>query len=137
MQDNRIKAAANLDGIQWGAKIDTVYHLPYLFISADWPAEHHDINSHVYLKKSSDYFYDAKLLHSGHPNFMDIPLMVTISAVTGSGDIDPALGTEITTQLLTAFFDRHLRSSADANMESIADQYDLLEMKVFKGDSVR
>lgn len=137
MQDGRIKAAANLDGIQWGAKIDTVYHLPYLFISADWPAEHHDINSHIYLKKSSDYFYEAKLLNSGHPNFMDIPFMVTIQAVSQSGDIDPALGTEITTQLLTTFFDRHLRSSADADMLGIAEQYDLLEMEVFKGDSVR
>ncbi|GAA5028357.1 carboxylic ester hydrolase [Marivirga lumbricoides] len=137
MQDSRIKAAANLDGIQWGKKIDTVYHLPFLFISADWPAEHMDINSHVYLKKSSDYFYDARLLNSGHPNFMDIPFLVTINAVNQSGDIDPALGTEITTKLVTAFFNRHLKSSADTDMEGIANEYDLLEMKVYKGDSIQ
>lgn len=113
------------------------YHLPYLFVSADWPAEHHDINSHVYLKKSSDYFYEAKLLNSGHPNFMDIPFLVTLKAVNQSGEIDPTLGTEITTKLLTAFFDRHLRSSSEANMESIAEQYDLLEMRVYKGDSIQ
>ncbi|MEL6562649.1 MAG: hypothetical protein AAFQ94_31055 [Bacteroidota bacterium] len=136
MKDQRIKAAVNLDGIQWGNQIDTLYHIPYLFVSADWPAEHEDISSHVYINKGSDYFYEAKILNSGHPNFMDIPFMVPVKSLTGNGEIDAKLGIEITTKLVTAFFDKHLKNTA-AEPRQIADQYALLELKIFEGDSVR
>ncbi len=137
MKDKRIKAAINLDGIQWGAKIDTTYAIPYLYVSADWPAEHEDINSHVYLKKSTDYFYETKLLQSGHPNFMDIPFMIPVQSLAGTGEIDPYEGTEIVTQLVTSFFDRHLKGLHDADPQDVADQYALLEMNVYEGDSIK
>ena len=137
MKDNRIKAAANLDGIQWGKKIDTAYAIPYLYVSADWPAEHEDINSHVYREKSTDYFYETKLLKSGHPNFMDIPFMIPVQSLAGTGEIDPYEGNEIVTQLVTSFFDRHLKGIGDANPQEVANQYALLEMHVYKGDSIQ
>jgi len=137
MKDRRIKAAVNLDGIQWGEKIDTTYAIPYLYVSADWPAEHEDINSHVYRKKSTDYFYETKLLQSGHPNFMDIPFMIPVQSLAGTGEIDPYQGTEIVTQLVTSFFDRHLKGLQGADPQTIADQYALLEMNVYEGDSIK
>ncbi|WMN07546.1 hypothetical protein QYS48_29090 [Marivirga arenosa] len=136
MKDNRIKAAVNLDGIQWGSKIDTVYHIPYLYVSADWPADHEDINSHIYKKKSTDYFYEAKLLKSAHANFMDIPFMVTLNSVAGTGEINPYLGNRIITELTISFFDRHLRGLETKSPERIAAEQDLLEMEIFKGDSL-
>lgn len=137
MKDGRIKAAVNLDGIQWGSMIDSTYHIPYLYVSADWPAEHEDINSHVYINKSHDYFYETKLLKSGHPNFMDIPFMIPVKSLAGTGEIDPYLGNEIVTRLVTSFFDRHLKGIEEADPQKIADQYELLEMKVYKGDSIK
>ena len=137
MKDNRVKAAVNLDGIQWGNKIDSTYHIPYLYVSADWPAEHEDINSHVYKNKSTDYFYESKLLKSGHPDFMDIPFMIPVKSLAGTGEIDPYLGTEIITKLVTSFFDRHLKNEKNVNPENISEQYDLLQMTVFKGDSIK
>ncbi len=136
MRDSRLKAAANLDGIQWGEKIDTLHHIPYLYVSADWPAEHEDINAHIYRNKSTDYFYETKLLQSGHPNFMDIPFMIPVSAVAGTGDIDPYLGTEIVTKLLTAFFDKHLKNKPTADPQGIGAEYEQLEMTVYPGDSM-
>ena len=136
MKDDRIKAAVNLDGIQWGPKIDSAYQIPYLYVSADWPADHEDINSHVYKYKSTDYFYETKLLKSGHPNFMDIPFMIPVQSLAGTGEIDPYLGTEIVTELVSTFFDKHLKNVTDADLEKVGDQYDLLEMTVFKGDSI-
>lgn len=135
--DDRIKAAANLDGIQWGTKIDTVFQKTFLYLSADWPTEHEDINSHVYRKKSTDYFYEAKILNTGHPNFMDIPFMIPVPSLAGSGSIDPELGMEITTKLVTAFFDRHLRHKEGVDIEALKAEFELLELKVFKGDSVQ
>lgn len=137
MKDDRVKAAVNLDGIQWGNKIDSTYHIPYLYVSADWPAEHEDINSHVYKFKSTDYFYETKLLKSGHPNFMDIPFMIPVQSLAGTGEIDPYLGTEIVTKLVSTFFDRHLKNAKDKNLQKLGEQYDLLELTVFKGDSIR
>ncbi len=137
MKDSRIKAAVNLDGIQWGDMIDTTYHVPYLYVSADWPADHEDINSHVYINKSTDYFYETKLLNSGHPNFMDIPFMIPVPALAGTGAIDAGQGMEIVTRLTTAFFDRHVKGLPGANIQAIGEQYDLLEMTVHKGDSIQ
>jgi hypothetical protein len=136
MLDKRVQAAVNLDGIQWGNKIDTTYQVPYLYVSADWPAEHEDINGHIYYKKSTDYFYETKLLQSGHPNFMDIPFMIPVNTLSGSGSIDPYAGTEIVAQLVTSFFDRHLKELPGANPATISDRYELLEMKVHPGDSI-
>ncbi|WP_299433663.1 hypothetical protein [uncultured Aquimarina sp.] len=135
--DNRIKAAANIDGIQWGEMMDTIYHKPFLYISADWPAEHQDINSHVYANKSTDYFYKSKLLKSGHPNFMDIPFMIPIRSIAGTGPIEPKLGMKITTELVTSFFDRHLKNKEGDDPIKIGERHELLEVQLYKGDSVR
>jgi predicted dienelactone hydrolase len=136
IRDDRIKAAANLDGIQWGSMIDSTYQVPFLFVSADWPAEHQDINSHIFINKSTDYFYESKILKTGHTNFMDIPLMIPVAALTGSGAIDPYLGMEITSKLVPYFFDRYLKNDMEQNPVEISNQYDLLEMTVYKGDSI-
>lgn len=137
LMDERVKAAANLDGITWGNLIDTTYQIPFLYISADWPADHEDINSHVYIGKSNDYFYEAKLLQSGHPNFMDIPFMIPVQKLAGTGTIDPYLGIDIITKLLTSFFDRHLKQSQEANPQDIGEQFELLKMTVYRGDSIK
>lgn len=136
LMDQRVKAAVNIDGISWGNVIDTTYQIPFLYVSADWPAEHEDINSHVYINKSTDYFYETKLVQSGHPNFMDIPFMIPVPAVAGTGSIDPYVGIEIVTRLVTTFFDRHLKDDPNASPERIDEQYDLLEMTIHKGDSI-
>ena len=135
MKDARVKAAVNLDGIQWGSKIDSAYHIPYLYVSADWPAEHEDINAHVYKYKSSDYFYETKLLKSGHPNFMDIPFMIPVNSVAGTGEIDPYLGNEIVTNLVSTFFDKHLKNVREANLQNVGKDYDLLEMTIYKEEA--
>lgn len=135
IKDNRIKAAANIDGIQWGEMMDTIYTKPFLYISADWPAEHQDINSHVYKNKSTDYFYETKVLTAAHPNFMDIPFMVPVKSLAQTGAIDPELGIKLTNDLVIAFFDKHLKMDKTAEPTKIADKYDLLEMTVYKGSA--
>lgn len=134
--DKRVKAAANIDGISWGNVIDTTYQIPFLYVSADWPAEHQDVNSHVYINKSTDYFYETKLLQSGHPNFMDIPFMIPIPEVTGTGVIDPYHGIAIVSSLVTSFFDKHLKGDANASLELLGERHELLEMTVHRGDSI-
>ncbi|QCK16132.1 alpha/beta hydrolase family protein [Mangrovivirga cuniculi] len=137
LRDHRVKAAVNLDGNQWGELIDSIHHIPFLYVSADWPEDHEDINSHIYINKSTDYFYEIKLLNSGHPDFMDIPFMVPVNSLAGTGEIDPYLGTEIITKLTTAFFDKHLKNSQAASLKELDKKYELLEMTIYIGDSIR
>ncbi len=134
INDSRVKAAANLDGIAWGNLINTGLNIPFLHVSSDNPAGYNDINSHIYIKKSTDCFYESKLLNSEHSNFMDIPFMIPIQSISRAGDIDPYLGTEIVTKLLTSFFDKHLKNQPNSSPEKIEVEYESLEMTVYQGD---
>ncbi|GGG12387.1 hypothetical protein GCM10011344_11350 [Dokdonia pacifica] len=132
IKDTRIKAAVNIDGVQWGEMMDTMYHKPFLYISADWPADHHDINAHTYKHKSTDYFYESKLLTAAHPNFMDIPLMIPVESLAQTGTIDAKLGIQITNELILSFFDKHLKKDKIADPQNVAKKYELLDMTVYK-----
>ena len=133
--DDRIKAGANVDGVQWGQIVDTVFQKPFLFISADWPAEHEDLNQHAYVNKSTSYFYEGMILKSAHSNFMDIPFMIPLKALSLAGEIDPDLAIEISGKLITSFFDKHLKHK-EADMNLLNSEYEMLELNVFEGDSI-
>jgi len=133
--DDRIKAGANVDGVQWGQIVDTVFQKPFLFISADWPAEHEDLNQHAYVNKSTSYFYESMILKSAHSNFMDIPFMIPLKALSLAGEIDPDLAIEISGKLITSFFDKHLKHE-DVDINLLNSEYEMLELNVFEGDSI-
>jgi hypothetical protein len=133
--DDRIKAGANVDGVQWGQIVDTIFQKPFLFISADWPPEHEDLNQHAYVNKSNSYFYESIIYKSAHSNFMDIPYMIPVTALSQAGEIDPDLAIEITGKVLTSFFDKHLKNK-DVDLVLLDSAYEMLDLKVFEGDSI-
>ena len=134
LEDDRIQAAANIDGVQWGQIVDTVFQKPFLFLSADWPAEHENLNQHAYVNKSTSVFYEGIVLQTGHSNFMDIPYMIPVRSLSQAGDIDPDLAMEITRKVVTSFFDKHLKNK-DIDMDALNTEYEMLKIKAFKGDS--
>lgn len=136
LMDSRIKAAANIDGVQWGQIVDTIFQKPFLFLSADWPEEHEDLNEHAYINKSTSVFYEGTIRESGHSNFMDIPFMIPLRALSLAGNIDPHLSMEITTKVITSFFDKHLKQK-DIDLNDVGVKYDMLELNVYKGDSLK
>ena len=135
LTDSRIKAAANIDGVQWGQMVDTVLQKPFLFLSADWPAEHENLNQHAYVNRSTSVFYEGIVLQSGHSNFMDIPFMIPVRALSQAGDIDADLAMEITRAVVTSFFDKHLKNKA-VDLNALNREYEMLKMNVFIGDSL-
>ncbi|MBI1228471.1 MAG: hypothetical protein GC192_24765 [Bacteroidetes bacterium] len=134
LKDDRIKAGANLDGVQWGQIVDSAFQKPFLFLSADWPAEHENLNQHAYVNKSTSIFYEGILLHSGHSNFMDIPFMVPFKKLSEAGDIEPGLAIEITNKLTISFFDKYLKNK-DVDILSLDSAYEMLKLKAYPGDS--
>jgi len=135
LNDARIKAAANIDGVQWGQIVDTAFQKPFLYLSADWPEEHENLNQHAYVNKSTSVFYEGIVLQSGHSNFMDIPYMIPVRALSQAGTIDPDLALEITRRLVTSFFDKHLKNKA-IDLNTLNSEYEMLRVNVFQGDSL-
>jgi len=133
--DPRIVAGANLDGAHWGIIVDTIFHKPFLYLSSDWPADHQDLNQHAYINKSTSYFYNAKLLESGHSNFMDIPYMVRLKPLNEAGKIEQGLAVGITSDLVVSFFNKHLKKGS-TKIEAVANRYSSLEIEIHKGDSI-
>ena len=131
LTDNRIKAGVNIDGVQWGRIVNTSFDDPFLYISADWPEDKEDLNSHAYINKSKDIFYKAKVLNTLHSNFMDIPLMIPITTISQAGSIDPYLGLEITNKLVISFFDKHLKNKK-VDFAELNSDYEMLNLEIFK-----
>ncbi|WP_231563310.1 hypothetical protein [Salegentibacter sp. Hel_I_6] len=108
IEDERVKAAINIDGTQWGSMVESTLDKPFVYISSEWPAEQPNFNKHAFRNKSKADFYNITIQNTGHSNFMDIPLMVNFSAVNEAGNIDPFQAYKTTNALVIQFFDKHL-----------------------------
>jgi len=133
--DSKIKAGANIDGVQWGQIVNTVFQKPFLYLSSDWPEEHEDLNQHAYVNKSTSVFYEGIVRQSGHSNFMDIPYMIPLNVLSQAGNIDPDLAIEITRKVVTSFFDKHLKNK-EIDLNALNSEYEMLDINIFKGDSI-
>ncbi|MDA3942911.1 MAG: hypothetical protein PF694_05160 [Bacteroidetes bacterium] len=131
LDDNRIKAGINLDGMQWGGIIDTVMTKPFALISSVWDSSHPNLNTIAYHNGSYSAFYNAKILNTGHSNFMDIPFMVRLKLINESGDINPLKANEITTKLVIDFFDKYLMDRP-YNLLDLHDKYSELEIELIE-----
>lgn len=130
IDDKRVKAGVNIDGVQWGIMIDTLMTKPFAIISSDWPDSHPDFNEHAYHNGSTTDFYNALILNSGHSNFMDIPLMIShLPALSESGSISPNKATEITSKIVVQFFDNYLMSESN-DLLKLSNEYPELKMEM-------
>jgi len=130
MDDVRIQAGINIDGVQWGAMLDTFLTRPFLSLSSDWPKEHADFNEVAYRNGSTSDLYFARIRGSGHSNFMDIPKMINLRAINEAGSIKHDEAIRITSKLVTAFFNQYLLNE-DPSLESLATDFQELEIKKY------
>ncbi len=112
LDDYRIKAGINLDGVQWGKMIDTVMTKPFALIASDWNQSHPNLNIHAYRNGSSSDFYNAEILNSSHSNFMDIPLLINSRLINEAGIIKPNKAYKITTNAVLQFFEKYLQDKS-------------------------
>lgn len=128
LNDDRIKAGINLDGVQWGTLIDSTLTKPFALVSSDWASNHPNFNEYIFKERSISDFYNAKLLKSGHPNFMDIPLIINFSLINESGPIKPSSGYEITNDFILQFFDNYLLNKPH-NLMDLENKYENFEIE--------
>jgi predicted dienelactone hydrolase len=118
LDNPKIRAGINIDGVQWGNMVDTFLSKPFLLLSSDWAEDHPNFNEIAYQNKSKSDFYLAKIKNSGHSSFMDIPLIINLKWLNEAGDIEPEKASKITAEIVVNFFENYLNNG----------NYDLLEL---------
>ncbi len=125
--DQRIKAAVNLDGAQWGHVVDSTLHKPVAVLSSTGSVLY-DVNEYIYQQSKGAYFYDVALANSGHSNFSDIPYMVRIPQLNEAGSIKPYVATASFNNFLLAFFRKHLKEEK-VNLNEVVENDEHLSWK--------
>ena len=131
LDDKRIKAGINIDGVQWGPMIDTIMTKPFALITSEWDNSHPNLNVHAYHNGSSSDFYNSKILNSGHSNFMDIPLMINLQFINEAGTINPNRVYKLTTEIVLQFFDMYLLDTP-SNLLDLKTKYPELEIELME-----
>lgn len=124
----KITAGINIDGVQWGEMVDTSLNKPFLLLSSDWPDDHPDFNEIAYYNSNSENFYLAEIKNSGHSNFMDIPFMIKIPVLNEAGEINPKKATRITSDLVVGFFNKYL-NNLETDLIELSNLHTELEIK--------
>lgn len=128
LDDKRVSAGVNLDGVQWGNMIDTLVTKPFLNLSSDWKSPHPNYNKYAYRNGGLSVFYDAKIKNSGHATFMDIPLMVNVPALNESGTINPKEAYKAINKTVVSFFDNHLKDKNNSLLK-LKEEFPPLEIE--------
>ena len=131
LDDKRVSAGVNLDGVQWGNMIDTLVTKPFLNISADWKHPHPNYNKYAYRNGGKEVFYEAKIKNSGHASFMDIPLMINVPTLNEAGTISPDEAYKIINETVVSFFDNHLKNKQN-DLLKLKEKYSSLEIEIKK-----
>lgn len=128
--DSRVKGVINLDGAQWGRAIDTTLKVPLLVMHADRNyKEFFTPNFYIYDRITREDYYLATIASSAHTNFGDLSYWTKINALTETGTIAPKRMSNVTNQLVLAFFDKHLQNKSIAfAKEFSSEQYPEIEM---------
>ena len=61
--------------------------------------------------------------------------MIPLEMLSEAGEIEPEKGIEITSRLITTFFDKHLKNK-DVDVDLLNSEYELLNLKIYKGELV-
>ena len=108
--DQRIKAAINLDGSQWGSLMDSTIAQPFLWVTADKDpiASAMDIDAFIY-EQTAKQLHHINVAHATHTNFYDLALWFNHPAIMQTGSIDPQKMLSMVNRCTLAFSDQYLK----------------------------
>ncbi len=106
LADQRFRAAANLDGFQFGDMIHEQLRQPFMMMYSELFRNANDF----VLQRMNNPRYVITIHGSMHINYSDNPCILPIIRRLGiAGSIDPYRMNRITTHYLLAFFDQYLK----------------------------
>jgi hypothetical protein len=123
--DNRIKAAINVDGLQYGLKNNEGLEVPFMMI---YSKDGKGVNEFLILD-SKDDFYEYTFPNARHADFTDMTLIWPIMRMYGQlGTIPGERMTQLTNEVILNFWDHYLKNQPFQNFDK--KDYPELEIKV-------
>ena len=124
VEDPRVKAGVNLDGLQYGEVLERSLHKPFMFMNSEG-----GINDPVYERaEGPTYFVTVK--DSQHLDFTDLGLISPLFQLTGAtGAINGRRMSEIYNAYTLAFFDRYLEGKAAPLLQGPSTGYPEVEFQ--------
>jgi predicted dienelactone hydrolase len=127
LEDDRIAAGINMDGLQVGDMLDENIGIPFVFM-------HHDNLQAVNPRPNINLFRRAEgpayllvIKRTGHYNFSDFSLPLLSEGLPlpegALGAIDGSRCAEILNGIVVAFFDVYLRGEKSAALEDVFERY--------------
>jgi hypothetical protein len=135
--DNRLQAATNWDGAQFGDVMDTVFQKPFMSLSHSGTLKTgFEINPQVYHRKSKSWFYDVTVEGTGHSNYSDTPYWVTLKLINEAGTIDTDRSVSIINKATLTFFEQHLLHKPNT-VDNLSSELKELRIKTFKSGVIQ
>ncbi len=123
--DHRIKAAMNIDGLQYGKKNEVALHVPFMMI---YSQDGEGTNEFLEMNCQAD-FYEYTIKDARHANFSDMTLIWPIMRIYGQlGDIPGERMSLLTNKIILNFWNSYLKNKPFQNFDK--DDYPELETKV-------
>jgi predicted dienelactone hydrolase len=132
LNDPRVAAGINLDGLQLGDMVDRAIGIPFLFV-------HHDNRTAVNPTPNINLFRRAKgpayllvIEGTGHYNFSDFSLPLLSEGIPlpqgALGSIDGRRCADILNGIVVTFFDVYLRDGDVADLTKLFERYPEIEV---------
>jgi hypothetical protein len=135
--DNRLQAATNWDGAQFGDVVDTVFQKPFMTLSHSGKLKTgFEINPQVYHRKSKSWFYEVTVEGAGHSNYSDTPYWVTLKLINEAGTIDTDRGVSIINKATLTFFEQHLLHKPNT-VDNLSGEFKELRIQTFKNGVIQ
>lgn len=116
VNDPRIKAGVNLDGVQWGDILEKGLQRPLMALNAVRDPEGYPFvipNPVIYKEANINPSFYFEIEGTGHSNFSDIPLLISLPQLSEAGSVDFYRGAKIINQLTVSFFNKYLLSKGE------------------------
>ena len=123
--NDRIKAAINIDGLQYGKRNKDSLNVPFMMIYSE---DGKNLNDFLMLNSKEDYF-EFTFENARHADFTDMTLIWPVMRMYGQlGDIPGERMTQLSNEVILNFWDSHLKNKPFQEFEK--KQYPELEISI-------
>lgn len=123
--NDRIKAAINIDGLQYGARNKDSLNVPFMMIYSE---DGKNSNDFLMLNSKEDY-YEFTFMNARHADFTDMTLIWPVMRMYGQlGDIPGERMIQLNNEVILNFWDSYLKNKPFQKFEK--KQYPELEISI-------
>jgi predicted dienelactone hydrolase len=126
LEDQRLKAGANLDGTQFGTVIDGFVSQPFMFLNSGSSKDHNDF---VY-DRMLNTTYSVTIAGSSHMDFTDFFYTVPLFKKFAKEAISDERMRQVANAYLVAFFDRYLRGREEPLLDGPSEEFPEVTFKI-------